>query len=295
MSWNEALSTWDEQIEVMREVHEAYLQHLEGLVRGLKGGVLNDEGFGRMECVADFKVRGYPAAIQARAWPTCPWGGVAGQVAVGISLDPSLIDDEAFPGDFGALCSALQVKRGPMDRGRLLIKRGRVPLEEKGGKRRVEQAWLEALDEAPKLARKLSELSRATPYQWLRCLLLELVKSSRLEDSGPDGTRTSGRLGDWAGGRQFTVYAEALPQVFFTVVPDGRLLMHFGYKRRTTAEQAELVCAALGLIPMEIDGYAGGVLMNKEETLAAFEGEDSGEIKRRIMAAWTAYQDALST
>ena len=125
--------------------------------------------------------------------------------------------------------------------------------------------------------------------------MLELLKSGVLEESGPEGTRTSGRLTDWAGGRQFTVYGEGLPQLFFTAVPDGRLMLHFGYKRRTTAEDADRVCERLSLRPMEIEGYAGGVLLLKNDTRAAFEQDDTGEIKRRLLAAWRAYQGSFST
>ena len=46
MSWNEALNAWDEQIAVMREVNEAYVSHLEGLLRTLSGGAWAYRGLG---------------------------------------------------------------------------------------------------------------------------------------------------------------------------------------------------------------------------------------------------------
>ena len=307
MSWSDALSAWDEQVEVLREVNEAYQAHLLGLLEGLTSGRLDDQGFGRIERVLDLAVGRHKAAVQVRAWPTRPWGGEPGKLAVAISLDAALVEDEAFPSDLAALCKALDVTRGPVANGRVLVKRGSVPLDSPRATDQVDRAWRGALDEAPKLAATLGQLGRGSPYQWLRGLLLDVVKSGVLEESGPEGTRTSGRLMDWAGGRQFTVYGEGLPQLFFTAVPDGRLLVHFGYKRRTTSGQAlaqlvELgladaarVCERLHLRPMEVEGYAGGVLLLKNETLQAFEGDDKGEVKRRVVSAWRAYQSAFST
>jgi len=290
MSWNEALSAWDEQIAVMREVHEAYVAHLEGLLRTLSGGELTNQGFGRLERVQAFEVGNHGRALVVRAWPTRPWGGEPGKMAVGVSLDKALIEDEAFPSDFAALCDALKVKRGPVDGDRLMIKRGTVALDGKGTRDQIARAWRAALDEAPALAERLKTLSRGNPYQWLRSLMLELVKSGVFEDTGPEGTRTSGKLSDWAGGRQFTVYGSGMPQLFFTAVPDGRLMMHFGYKRQVPSDEASRVCEAVGLRPMNIEGYAGGVLLLKNDTRAAFEADDTGELKRQVVAAWRAYQ-----
>ena len=127
MSWSEALSAWDEQVAVLREVNEAYQAHLNGLLRGLSEGDLNDEGFGRIERVHELAVGRFPSAVRVRAWPTRPWGGEPGKLAVGISLDTALVEDEAFPSDIAALCKALGVKRGPVAHGRVLVKRGSVP------------------------------------------------------------------------------------------------------------------------------------------------------------------------
>jgi hypothetical protein len=293
MSWNDALSAWDEKIDVMREVHEAYVGHLGDLLKGLSGGELTDHGFGRMERVHSLAVGNHPQAVEVRAWPTRPWGGEAGKVAVSVSLSADLVEDESFPSDVAGLCKALKVKRGPVESGRVLVKRGTILLDGSGTKERVNRAWTSAFEQAPTLAKRLKGLSRGSPYQWLRSLMLELVKSGVFEESGPEGTRTSGRLGDWAGGRQFTVYGDGMPQLFLTAVPDGRMMMHFGYKRRTTPEEASRVCETVGLRPMEIEGYAGGVLLLKNETLAAFQEDEALEIKRRVLAGWRAYQSCF--